>query len=660
MTKLKYPFVSAAALSLIFTSTGILAQAAETETEMEQSENSQKADSTNITPAVTTEIQEEELEETPATVEPPATTEPDDKPKEEVAVVLKYATIKAGASLYIPKKTTSAVGKAKKLTSRFAVEKTTNKNYYALRIGGTTYWVHLKDLTAAKTATKSLKKSLILSVKTKATYKVYAKASTSSNQLLTASKAQKWSTIGVVKGYYIVDLAGQKGYIPFNSVDSTIKAHKKAQIIASTPLYELVNGKKKSIGTLSKGAVIKISSVSTSTVKFTSGKRIFTISKNVLIPTTKAESFAKLKTTNYPVTLQAEKKATIYTSKKTAVATLNKGQSVKLLGLSGDYGIINFAGRNGYVKLSQFKHSNMVDPTKNISPAKYSYYVKVINKLYPEFTKLEKIGESVEGRPLYALQVGTGKKEILVDGGIHAREHMTTNVLMEMIDQYTVSYRAKTKFANYNTRAILDKTSIWFIPMINPDGVTLVQKGLKAMKPENQKIIKAYNKSSNYKRWKANARGVDLNRNFDAVWSLLGNTPKSFMGYKGESAFSEPESKAVKAFVEKHRFKADYSYHSSGQVLYWYNFQNKKNYARDLQLTRKVSGITGYSVIAPVNNRASGSSADWFILSQKQPGLTIEIAPYSGLGPVPHKYWSSIWAKNKTIGLFGAKEASTR
>lgn len=675
MRKLKYTLVSAAALSLLLASSNLEALAITNESEkssvLEQTQTNEEIDASSSDDVAEEllKVQEEpQLDLNEETTPPedstteltPPTEEKESPVNEEAEVVFSYATIKKGASLYIANKTTSSVGALKNSTTRFAVKKVDNKDFYAIKVGATTYWVKKNDLTAAKSATEAIKKTLVTAFKTKTTYKIYSKATTSSTIIMTASKAQNWSSVDVVKGYYVVDINGQKGYIPFNQVNAPLKANKKAQVITTAKLYEVINGKNKAIGTLSKGAVIKIASVSSSTIKFKRGKRQFILSKKALIPTTKAESFGTLKKASYPVTLTAEKKATIYTSKKNAVGTLNKGNSVKLVALSGDYGIINFAGRNGYVKLSQFKHSNIVDPTKNISSAKYSYYVKVINKLYPEFTKLEKIGKSVEGRPLYALQVGTGKKEILVDGGIHAREHMTTNVLMEMIDQYTVSYRSKTKFSGYNTRKVLDKTSIWFIPMINPDGVTLVQSGLKAMKPENQKIIKAYNKSSYYARWKANGRGVDLNRNFDAVWSLLGNTPKSFMGYKGPSAFSEPESKAVKAFVESHKFKADYSYHSSGQVLYWYNFQNKKNYARDLNLTRKVSKITGYSVIAPVNNRASGSSADWFILSQKQPGLTIEIAPYSGLGPVPHKYWSSIWAKNKTIGLFGANEASSR
>lgn len=579
---------------------------------------------------------------------------------EVTATNYKAATLIKGAYLYAPKKTDNPIGVLMASTTSYSVKKVKNNLFYEILIGQKIYWIKESNLKESKKLIQKQSKKIAQSIQTTATYKIYNKASLKATVLSKGNTTQKIQIIDAIKGFYVVDLGSRKGYIPFKYVKTSLKSNQKVQLVAASKVSELKNGKKQSLGQLKRDAVIRISSSNATTVTFKSGKRSFIVDRSVVIPTTKKESFEKIGIASYPVTLTSKTAATIYSIDKKAVGTMLKGKKVNLIALKGNYGVIEYVGKNVYVKLNQFKHNDMVNPNKNISPGRYSYYVRVINQLYPEFTELEKIGQSVEGRAIYALKVGNGKKEILMDAALHAREHMTANVLMEMIDQYTVSYRANTKFAGYNTKSVLNKTAIWFVPMMNPDGVTLVQNGLKSMQPKNQKIIKAYNKSSNYKRWKSNARGVDLNRNFDGVWSLLGNTPKSFMGYKGTAAFSEPESKALKGFVERHKFKTNYSYHSSGQILYWYNFQNKKNYARDLNLTKKVSKITGYGVIAPLNNRASGSSADWFILKQKQPGLTVEIAPYAGNGPVPHKYWSSIWAKNKSIGLFGANEAANR
>ena len=85
-----------------------------------------------------------------------------------------------------------------------------------------------------------------------------------------------------------------------------------------------------------------------------------------------------------------------------------------------------------------------------------------------------------------------------MDAAIHAREHMTTNVLMEMIDNYTVAYRKSSSFAGYNVKSTLNKTSIWFVPMMNPDGVTLVQKVINSIDSKYRARLKQYNHCRNY------------------------------------------------------------------------------------------------------------------------------------------------------------------
>lgn len=564
--------------------------------------------------------------------------------------VLTVATLKKASYIYLPNKTSKPLSTLYISSSQYTVKPTTNKDFYEITVGQKKYWISTKNLIESKSTPKKIQSVLVKSFKTKSSYSIYDKTGTGATLLMRGRTVDSFKSVDVVKDYYVVSLGSKKGYIPFKQTDTLIKKNQKVELVASAKFYETINRKKVSIGTLKRGAVLRVYSSNSGTVTFKSGARVFTLERKAVVPTTKAESFTKLTKAVYPIVLKSETAATIYSSDKKPVGTMLKGKSVSLLGLYGNYGAINYAGKKAYVKLSQFKHNNLIDPKKNISPYRYSYYLRVINQLYPEFTELEKIGESVEKRPIYALKLGTGKKEILMDGSLHAREHMTTNVLMEMIDQYSVSYYSNKKFSGYNTRAILNKTSIWFIPMVNPDGVTLVQSGLSKMTPKNQKTIKAYNKSTNYKRWKANGRGVDLNRNFDDLWKRQSPTPKSFMGYKGPSAFSEPESRAVRDFVLKHKFKANNSYHSSGQVIYWFNYQNKENYARDLKLVKRVSKITGYTTMAPKYiAQGSGSSANWFIRTQKQPALTMEIAPYAGMKPVSHKQWNGVWVKIKQL-----------
>jgi len=339
------------------------------------------------------------------------------------------------------------------------------------------------------------------------------------------------------------------------------------------------------------------------------------------------------------------------------IGTFIKGQQVTLHSIGQSKGIIDFLGKQVYVNLHDFQHTNQILPKKHISYGEMEYHLHVLSLMYPEFTKLEKVGFSVEGRTIYAFKVGTGKKEVLFDAAIHAREHMTTNVLLEMIDEYTKCYTNGTKLGEFPVKEILDTVSIWFIPMMNPDGVNLVQSNFGIY---NSFLI-SINNSVNFKRWKANIRGVDLNRNFDAAWHELQspNNP-TFKNYKGESPFSEPESLALRDFIKKHKFKSYISYHSSGQVLFYFNDQNNLQLERDNFLTRKIQYVTGYKIMPPRKIKGSGTSTDWFIKNYKQPGITVEISPFVKETEVPMVYWDQIWKKNKTVGLLVAKEASTR
>jgi murein tripeptide amidase MpaA len=207
-----------------------------------------------------------------------------------------------------------------------------------------------------------------------------------------------------------------------------------------------------------------------------------------------------------------------------------------------------------------------------------------------------------------------------------------------------------------NVRKTLDQTSIWFVPMVNPDGVTLVQKGYKSAKnPAEVMSINGF--STDFSSWKANIRGVDLNRQYPADWeNVLHNTGKpSPKNYKGTAPLTEPEAKAMANFVHRHNFKAAANYHSSGEILYWY-FNQTTHYSRDYALARKIGQITGYSLVDAVY-KPSAAFQDWFIYQTGYPGFTVEISPYVVEGEVPLHYFDRIWSQNKTIGLVIADES---
>ncbi|SHF75561.1 M14 family zinc carboxypeptidase [Ornithinibacillus halophilus] len=305
----------------------------------------------------------------------------------------------------------------------------------------------------------------------------------------------------------------------------------------------------------------------------------------------------------------------------------------------------------------------------NANVAKYSYSqmekdIRKLEQQYPYLVTTEVIGKSVEGRNIYAVKLGFGKKEVFLNGSQHAREHMTTNLLMKMLDEYAYSYAKGTKFDSYNTKAILDEVSIWFVPMVNPDGVSLVQFGASTVSNPNE-VIRMNNGSTDFKAWKANSRGVDLNRNFPKNWHLVQNDPGRPLpaNFKGYKPLSEPEAIALYEFTKAHNFKTEVDYHSSGSILYFgddlYGINNSLH-KLSKKIAEKVSLKTGYSLYYTRGIPGGGRRADWSQQDLGRPVLTPEIAPYVGNRPVPLSYFNSIWNKNNSIGLLIAEEASHR
>jgi len=117
------------------------------------------------------------------------------------------------------------------------------------------------------------------------------------------------------------------------------------------------------------------------------------------------------------------------------------------------------------------------------------------------------IGYSLERRPIVAILVGSERapRRMLVVGCTHGNETAGIPV-------------ADALAASGPVRGV----ALWIVPTMNPDGVAA--------------------------RTRANARGVDLNRNFPDAWRPLG--PRGSAEYAGARPLSEPESRAMASLIE--------------------------------------------------------------------------------------------------------------
>lgn len=276
---------------------------------------------------------------------------------------------------------------------------------------------------------------------------------------------------------------------------------------------------------------------------------------------------------------------------------------------------------------------------------------------YP-FIEIGSAGKSVLGKDLYYIKLGSGPNEVFYNGAHHGLEWITSVVLMKYIEDFAKAYAEGEGLMGYNVRDIWRQSTIYILPMVNPDGVDLVINGLQRDNPYYSKLIEWNNGSTDFSRvWQANIRGVDLNHNYDASWDLSKEAEESYgiigpgpTRYSGTAPESEPESRAVANFTRSHNFRLVLAYHSQGQVIYWtYQDIVPLDSPRIVQLFSQLSGYTPsqtYGIVSYAGYK------DWFIKEYRRPGFTIEVG--LGRNPLPISQFNEIYNDNIEVLLIAA------
>lgn len=276
-----------------------------------------------------------------------------------------------------------------------------------------------------------------------------------------------------------------------------------------------------------------------------------------------------------------------------------------------------------------------------------------LEKTYPNALSIKSIGSSYFGREIWALKLGNGPKNILITGAHHGREWLTTNLLMKMIDTYADAYTNHKPLFGIDPH-LLDQISIWFVPMVNPDGVTIQQKGIHSFPLAFQSLLLEMNENSlNFKRWKANGIGIDLNRQYPAGWEEIkgDSNVNSYQFYKGTKPLQAREVQALVQFTREIHPLAAISYHTSGREIFWYYYNDENVVERDKKLAMKLSEVTGYPLNTPPVHATGGGYTDWFIQTFKRPAFTIEISYLVNETNPPLSVLKEEWQRNKKVAI---------
>ena len=289
----------------------------------------------------------------------------------------------------------------------------------------------------------------------------------------------------------------------------------------------------------------------------------------------------------------------------------------------------------------------------------------ILEAAYPELLSVRTIGDTLDGRRIYCAVLGdeSCEKQIVIHAGVHGREYMTSLLVMRQLEYYVTFFESAT-YKDRTVSSLLGEFCFYVVPMANPDGAMISQRGLNGIQSEiiRNTVEAIYEADAFYgyattsagevmdiwtylRYWKANARGVDLNRNYDALWEEFDGVPRPcYRNYKGESPASEPETQAMIALVESLSNPVSViSMHAQGSILYWNCGQDDPAPARDL--AQAISDLTGYRSIEEPSNDASFN--DWVILEKDIPSVTVEIGAVSC--PLPISELPRIYAECRDL-----------
>ncbi|MDG4795291.1 M14 family zinc carboxypeptidase [Micromonospora sp. WMMD1082] len=274
----------------------------------------------------------------------------------------------------------------------------------------------------------------------------------------------------------------------------------------------------------------------------------------------------------------------------------------------------------------------------------YPEMIAAVNKVvadHPTIARKISIGSSYEGRDLVAVKISDNvatdenEPEILFNAQQHAREHLTVEMALYLLDLFTDNYGSDSRITN-----LVNNREIWIVPSVNPDG-------------SEYDIA-----TGSYRSWRKNRQpnsgssnvGTDLNRNWSYNWGCCGGSSSSTSSetYRGPSAFSAPETQALRNFVNSRvvggvqQIKANIDFHTYSQLVLWpygYTYNNTApgmnadQYNTFATIGQQMAATNGFT---PQQSSdlyiTDGSSIDWMWATHGIWAYTFELYPGSASG----------------------------
>lgn len=269
------------------------------------------------------------------------------------------------------------------------------------------------------------------------------------------------------------------------------------------------------------------------------------------------------------------------------------------------------------------------------------------------------VGQTRAGRDIWAYTIsdqdplditGVPKAALMIQGGIHAREWQTPEVVTGVMERLV-----ENQSDRYIHQYLLENTNLVMIPVLNIDGFLQTQRfprrnylgsdiGNPEFAPRDGRMRRKNMNGvdEDLSTTGDHLFGIDLNRNNPPFWATsTSSSPDSrSLVHHGEDAHSEPETQAMRDAAllgPEDRLRIYTDVHSFSQVFF---SERTGNIRRDLIQGRLLSDLNQHHVNLPGNkfyfdqpsNSGSGigSTDEYFAYTYQIPSWTLEIEPSGG------------------------------
>jgi carboxypeptidase T len=283
-------------------------------------------------------------------------------------------------------------------------------------------------------------------------------------------------------------------------------------------------------------------------------------------------------------------------------------------------------------------------PSRDAAYHNYAEMITEVNAIaarYPAIASKRVLGKTYQNRDIVAVKISDNvatdenEPEVLYDANHHAREHLTVEMAVYLLHLFADNYASDSRIRN-----IVNGREIWIVPSVNPDGAEYdVATG-------------------SYRSWRKNRQpnsgssyvGTDLNRNYGYRWGCCGGSSSnpSSETYRGPAAFSSPETKVIRDFVNGRvvggvqQIKATMDFHTYSELVLWpFGYTNAATTTGMNPDQNSTFATLGRQMAATNNYTPEQSSAlyitdgdllDWLWGTHKIFAYTFEMYPRSSSG----------------------------